>query len=66
MCGYATCYMICLIMRWPMWPCYLRHDLFDHEIACVAMVMLPVDWSARPCESFPCHVRWMDVFETIT
>jgi hypothetical protein len=48
------------------WPCYLRHDIFDHEIACVDMVMLPVDWYARPCESFPCHVRWMDVFETTT
>jgi hypothetical protein len=32
----------------------------------VAMVMLPVDWSARPCKSCPCHVRWMDVIETIT
>jgi hypothetical protein len=32
----------------------------------VAMMMLPVEWSARLCEPFPYHVKWMDVFETIT
>jgi hypothetical protein len=31
----------------------------------VAMMMLPIEWSARLCEIFPCHVKWMDVFETI-
>jgi hypothetical protein len=40
--------------------------MVDHEIACVVMVMLHVDWYTRPCEYFPCHVRWMDVFETNT
>jgi hypothetical protein len=32
----------------------------------VAMMMLPVEWSARLCEPCPYHVKWMDVFETIT
>jgi hypothetical protein len=49
-----------------MWPCYLLHDLFYHEIVGVALVMLPVDWFARLCESYPCDVRWMDEFETTT
>jgi hypothetical protein len=40
--------------------------MHDHEIACVAMMMFPVEWSVRLCEPFPCHVKWMDVFETIT
>jgi hypothetical protein len=71
-----------LIMRYPVWICYLLHDMFDHEmyvcpyylrhdlfyheIACVAMVMLSVGWSTIPCEYFPCHLRWMDVLDTIT
>jgi hypothetical protein len=49
-----------------MWPFYLINDLFDHEIAFVAIVMLHVDCSPRPCESYPCYVRWMCLFKTIT
>jgi hypothetical protein len=32
----------------------------------VAMMMLLVECFARLCVPFPCHEKWMDVFETIT
>jgi hypothetical protein len=32
----------------------------------VAMMMLLVEWSARVCEPCLYHVKWMDLFETIT
>jgi hypothetical protein len=32
----------------------------------VDMMILPVGWSARLCETCPYHVKLMDVFETVT